>query len=366
MKYSPRCGLLQPLVEAPRKGGAMDKLRALQYCMAAADGASFSAAARELGVSTAAVAKLIAALERQLGIALFERHAGGLALTAGGEAYLDACRPAYAQLLDADEQASATLSRLRGTVVVGVQPVIAQECLTPALPRFFALHPEIQLDVRYFMRVTEEQTRGVDVFLIMGWPQAGDLVQRHIGATSFVVCASPAYWALHGMPRHPSELEHHNCLCIRGNFGTVMDLWRFRRGDECVSVAARGQLVVDNAHRDMVRDLAVGGIGVARLLDWHKRQGREIASGALVPALTDWAMDEEVPPVNLLYPPSVRRIPRVRAFIDFATTLFRDIEMQRSHRAPATTVPAWATARRRRASATAGGAPRERAGPMAR
>ncbi len=330
----------------------MDKLRALQYFVAAADGASFSAAARSLGVSVAAVAKLVGALERQLGIALFERHAGGLALTAGGVTYLESCRPALERLVEADEQASGTLTRLRGTVVVGVQPVIAQECLTPALPRFQALHPEIQLDIRHFMRVTEEQTRGVDAFLVMGWPHAGDLVQRHLGATSFVVCAAPSYWAQHGMPQHPAELERHNCLCIRGNMGTLMDLWRFRRGDERVSVSARGSLVVDNVHRDMVRDLAVAGVGVARLLDWHQRQGHELASGALVAALTDWAMDEEVPPINLLYPPSVRRIPRVRAFLDFATQLFRDIELQRQHRVPSTTVPRWALARRPRASAT--------------
>ena len=108
----------------------MDKLRSLQYFVAAAEASSLSAAARRFGVSTAAVSKLIQSLERELGLKLFERHAHGLALTAGGAAYLDACRPALAQLADADEQASAATSRVSGTVVVGVQPVIAQECLT--------------------------------------------------------------------------------------------------------------------------------------------------------------------------------------------------------------------------------------------
>jgi DNA-binding transcriptional LysR family regulator len=202
------------------------------------------------------------------------------------------------------------------------------------------------------MRATEETTRGVDVFLVMGWPQyAGDLVRRQIGATSFVVCAAPSYWAAHGMPRHPKELEQHNCICIRSNTGSVMDLWRLSRGDEHVSIAARGWLVVDNVHRDMVRDLAVAGAGVARILDWHQRQGREIASGLLVPALTDWTHDE-VPPVNMLYRPSVRRVPRVRLFIDFVTQLFRDIEQQREVRAPSTAMPRWVKAYRPRASAT--------------
>jgi DNA-binding transcriptional LysR family regulator len=332
----------------------LDKLRSLHYFVAAAEASSFSASARRFGVSTTAVAKLIQSLERELGLRLFERHAHGLALTAGGAAYLEACRPALDQLSDADEQASAVTSRVSGTIVVGVQPVIAQECLTLALPRFNTLYPDILVDVRYFMRATEESTRGVDMFLVMGWPQhAGDLVRRQLGATSHVICAAPSYWAAHGVPTHPSELERHNCLCIRNNTGSVMDLWRFKRGDEHVSVTARGWLVVDNAHRDTVRDIAVAGAGVARLLDWHKRKGMQIASGLLVPALTDWEHDD-VPPVNLLYPPSARRIPRVRLFMDFVTQLFRDIEQQREVRAPSTAMPRWAKARRPRASATVG------------
>jgi DNA-binding transcriptional LysR family regulator len=355
MKYSRGCRCIQLTVEARDSGQevAMDKLRSLQYFVAAAEARSFSGAARRLGVSVPAVAKLVAVLEAELGARLFERQSHGLVLTAGGSTYLEACRPLLAQLAEADEQASSAASaRIQGTIVIGTQPVIAQECLTAALPRFNALYPEVQLDVRLFMRVTEEQTRGVDVIIVLGWPQAGDLVQRRIGAASFVVCAAPSYWQAHGMPRHPSELEQHNCLCIRGNTGTVMDLWHFKRGEERVAVAARGWLVVDNAHRDIVRDTVLAGAGVARLLDWHKRQGHAVASGALVAALTDWEIDE-VPPINLLYAPSVRRIPRVRAFIDFATQLFREIEQQREHRTPGTAQPQWLKAQRLRASATA-------------
>ena len=150
----------------------MDKLRSLQYFVTAADTSSFSAAARRLGVSVAAVAKMVTALERELGTLLFQRTARGLVLTAAGGSYLESCVPALEQLRAADEKVGSSASRPRGTVVVGVQPVIAQECLTAALPRFAAMHPEIQLDVRYFMRATDEQLRGVDVFLAMGWPQA--------------------------------------------------------------------------------------------------------------------------------------------------------------------------------------------------
>lgn len=329
----------------------MDKLKALQYFVSTAQGRSFSAAAREHGVSAAAVSKLIGVLESELKVTLVERRARGVVLTTAGSAYLEACRPALAQLQDADEQATAGAARAQGTVVVAVQPVIAQEVLTAALPRFNALHPDIQLDVRLFMRMNEGHGQGADAILSMGWPQhVGDLVCRQICATSHVVVAAPAYWAVHGVPRHPSELERHNCLCTRSNTGSVMDLWSFRKGEERVAVRARGWLVCDNVHRDMMRDLVVAGVGVGRLLDWNQRPGAEVSRGAVVPVLTDWTIDE-VPPINLLYPPSARRVPRVRIFIDWVTQLFAEVERQRQHALPATPMPRWVMARKLRASA---------------
>lgn len=330
----------------------MDKLRALEYFIAAARGHSLSAAARHHGVSVAAVAKLIGALEASLEVKLLERHAQGIVLTAAGIAYLDSCRPLVAALTDADEVASGATSRVRGTVVVGVQPVIAQECLTAALPRFLSTYPEVQLDVRYFMRATEEQMRGLDVMLVVGWSQADDMVQRSLGAVSYVVCASPAYWAANGVPTHPADLAQHNCLCVRSRqSGSVMDLWRFRRGDDEVAVTARGTVVADNVHRDLVRELMVAGVGVGRILEWDTDYNARFAGGALVPVLRDWA-SPEVPPITLLHPPSGRRIPRVRLFIDWVVQLFADIEHQRQAPLPATGVPRWIKTQRPRTSAT--------------
>lgn len=130
-------------------------------------------------VSATDLLRLVTALERELDLKLFERHTQGLSLTASGARYLEACQPALAMLADADQQAAATTNRARGTVVVGVQPVIAQQCLTPALPRFNALYPDIQLDIRYLIDTSEEECRGVDVVLVLGWPdRIGDLVHR--------------------------------------------------------------------------------------------------------------------------------------------------------------------------------------------
>jgi DNA-binding transcriptional LysR family regulator len=326
----------------------MDKLRALQYFVAAAEEASLSGAARRLEVSVTAVAKLVTALERHLGTRLFERTAQGLALTASGESYLETCRPLLDELAEADEVAAASAARLRGTIVVGTQHVLAYHCLLPALPAFHARYPEIRLDVREFSRVSEEQLRGVDVFLVLGWPEAGDLVQRRLGQARLLVCGSPAYWAAHGMPHRPKDLERHDCLLIRGFGGVVLDLWAFRRGDEEESVTVRGWLVASNVHRDLVVEAALAGEGVARITDITDRG--LVESGRLVPALTDWETTF-VPPVTVMYPPSCRRIPRVRAFIDFVAGVFRELERSRDRRIVASSRPSWLKSHSGQASA---------------
>jgi DNA-binding transcriptional LysR family regulator len=329
----------------------MDRLRSLQYFVAAAEQGSFSAASRQFEVSVAAVAKLIGALERDLGIGLFERRSSGLSLTAAGSVYLDACRPALADLAQADEQARAAASpQPRGTVVVGMPIVIAQECFAPAIPQFRAKYPELQIDLRSVQHVADPAAASCDVLVLLGWPPAaGDWVHRPIGSTRMVIAASPPYWAREGVPQHPRELTQHACLALRGSTGILLDLWEFRRGDEMVAVPVRGWLLVDNAQRNAMVAAAVAGLGVAKMLDWNFLGGHELATGALVAALTDWE-STEVPGVNLLYRPTVRRLPRVRAFMEFITQVFADLQQRRQDPVAASTPPRWLTTRHARAS----------------
>ncbi|HET9576254.1 MAG TPA: LysR substrate-binding domain-containing protein [Usitatibacter sp.] len=330
----------------------MDKLRSLQYFIAAAEGGSFSQAARRLEVTIPAVAKLVNALERSLGVPLFERSAKGLALTAQGTAYLEQCRPALDLLEQADDQARTSLVRPRGHLVVGAQHFIADSILAAALPGFHARYPDIQLDLRNNTQVTgEEDLRSIDVFLSVTWPDMPEMIHRRVGSSRFMVCAAPEYWAEHGMPEHPADLERHDCFTIRTQRGALMDLWNFSRASEKVSVVAKGWLMVSNTHRDSAIQLALAGHGVVRLLDFSSEAA--LADGRLVPALTDWeAMD--APPVYLSYWPSGRRTARVRVFLDFVVQLFREIEERRAVAPRLYAAPRWTASKHGRASAIAG------------
>jgi hypothetical protein len=86
-----------------------------------------------------------------------------------------------------------------------------------------------------------------------------------------------------------------------------------------------------------------------RVLDWANHA--EIASGTLVPVLTDWQATD-VPPVNLLYRPNVRRQARVRLLIDFVCDVFREIERKRGQHLVAAAPPRWLKRYYAKASAT--------------
>ena len=320
----------------------MDRLRSIEYFIASAREGSFSAAARRLGVSVPAVAKLVNALERHLGVALFERSAHGLALTATGEAYLAECAPAVESLQALDDQTRAGAGRARGTVVLGLQHLVATQLVAPLLPRFHARHPEIQLDLRESTQAVDANAPGVDAYLSFTWPDAPDLIHRPLRHSGFAVCASPVYWDAHGVPTHPRELERHECVLIRSQRGTLMDLWTFQRAGVTERVTVKGWLACDNTYRDVAVEMAVAGQGVVRTIEWADRP--EIRSGALVRALTDWEAAEG-PTLYLSYRPAARRLARVRVLLDFLKASLGGARIE-----AATPAPPWAVTGRTRAS----------------
>ena len=302
----------------------MDKLRALHYFVAAAEEGSFSGAARRHEVSIPAVAKLVSALEKSLGAGLFDRSSRGLTLTADGERYLESCQPLLDQLADADDAMGAGAGRPHGLLVVGGPAFILQNCLAPALPRFHARFPEIELDLRIVNRVTDAEANAVDVFTLIGWHEAPDYVQRPIAQNRYVVLASPAYWAAHGMPKRPVELERHVCFSFRNPHGTLLDLWEFERNGATESARVRGWLA--SSHRNLLFDAALAGEGIVRTSDLLVQE--QVRLGRLVPALADWNA-LHAPPISVLFRPKRRRVPRVRAFVEFAIEVFRRLEVER-------------------------------------
>jgi len=331
----------------------MDKLKALEYFIRSVEAGSFSRAAQRLEISVPAVQKLVGALEHQLGVILLERDTHGVRPTPAGAEYLDRCRALqleYDELRQVERRLKGSSERASGLLAVAVHPQLAHHVLLPALPRFHALHPEIEIDLRTVHRISDTDAVTADVLLLHGWPDAPpDYVHHRLGGARSLIAAAPEHWAAHGVPQHPSDLTRYACLPMRNPSGTLIDLWEFRRQDQAVQVPVRGWLS-SNA-REVVLDMVLGGHGVGRFTEMTTRNA--VQSGRLVPVLLDWEV-QNGPPVNLLFKGTARRTPRVRAFVDFVLQCVRSMQTLRD--APAaqapTQRPAWHLRGYSRASAT--------------
>lgn len=302
----------------------MDKLRAIEYFVRVVECGGFSAAARQLEVSTPAVSKLIAALERQLGVPLLVRDSRRVVLTADGDRYLQTCARALGELRAAEGELSSGRTRARGKLVVGLSRVIGPNCVMPFLPEFQRRHPDIELDVRAVHYPQEPQAALCDVLLLIGWGEDPDWVMRTLTWNRVGVVAAPTYWTQHGQPSDPLELKQHRCVAYRLPRGLVYDHWKFRRGDETREVAVKPYLIADD--RDTLLQAVLAGIGVMWASDLTVLP--QLRSGGLRPVLTDWT-GLEPPPVRLHYRRGGRNQAKVRAFGDFVTELMARLEASR-------------------------------------
>jgi len=319
----------------------LDKLRAIEYFLSAANAGSLSGAAQQFDVTVPAVSKMLASLERHLGIRLFERSTKGLALTPAGDQYVAVCLSIVEQLSSVEESLGRARTHAIGPVALAIQNVLALHCLAPVIAHFHARHPGIQLDVRDYSLGRDADMDGADLRIALVWEESPDQIVRVLARTRMMVCASPAYWARHGLPERPKDLERHTCFVLRAVRGIAMDHWPFERNGQTEAAVVGSWMLASNTNRDVAVAAALAGEGVIRSLDIvledHLRQGR------LIPALTDWdAVDS--PAVRMMVRPTAARLPRVRATIDFLADLFRETERRCSMLAgarPSGKAPPW-------------------------
>jgi LysR family transcriptional regulator, glycine cleavage system transcriptional activator len=119
-------------------------LNGIKVFEAAARGGGFTAASRELNITPAAISRMVRLLEDRLGVALFERRANGLELTAAGRLYQSGLTPLFSALTQLTEQVAGMGAAQ--TLTVGVGPTFAIRWLIPRLADFRREAPTV--DVR--------------------------------------------------------------------------------------------------------------------------------------------------------------------------------------------------------------------------
>ncbi|MES2152253.1 MAG: LysR family transcriptional regulator [Pseudomonadota bacterium] len=271
---------------------------------------SFTRAADQLGVAKAKVSVRIGRLERQLGLALFTRTTRQVQLTDAGRELHAQCQPLLRALHEALTEAGAEQGELSGTLRLSASVIHASESVAPALARFAALHPALQVELRTGDRVSDLVAEGIDLSFRMGWLR--DSTQRAIKLREFRqhVVAAPGYLARRGTPQRPQDLAAHEWIAL--SLLPTPHTWRFTGADGAEQVVhMKSRLQVDAP--SALLSLLEHGAGVSAMEELTLQSSLE--SGRLVKLLGDWTL-----PVGGMYAvlPPGRHVPaRVRAFIDF-------------------------------------------------
>jgi DNA-binding transcriptional LysR family regulator len=250
-----------------------------------------------------------------LGTRLFERSTRAMRLTSQGQILLDYAQRAFELLAEGESQVDADRAALVGTVRVAAPSDLTRNLLLPLFDEFMQAHPGLQLQLSVADRVLDVLRDEVDVAIRFGTPADSRLVARLLVASSPLCSASPDYLRRHGTPQTPQDLLRHNCITFdRG--GRRHRAWRFCRDGQWTEVHVDGDRSADDA--SLAREWAVAGAGI--VLKSEIDQRRDLASGALVPLLTEW--QTEPYPLHALLP-SGRFVPnRVRALVDFLAARF--------------------------------------------
>ena len=169
----------------------MDRLLAMEAFVRAADGRSFSLAARQMRLSKSVVSRQIAALESALGARLLQRTTRTLTLTEAGRLYLDRARRVLAEVEDADRSVGQLSDAPRGQLRVSAPMSFGFLHLAPAIPAFLARHPDVTIDMSLTDRFVDLVEEGFDVAVRIGRLRDSSLIARRLAPSRLVVCGSP-------------------------------------------------------------------------------------------------------------------------------------------------------------------------------
>ncbi len=293
----------------------MDTLAAMRAFAAVARQHSFTAGARELGLSTKVASNHVRALEERLGVQLLHRTTRKVTLTDTGRAYYERCVPLLDQFDEVESVVQARQSELAGLIRMTAPTAFGSaQLIDQALATFQATHPKVEIDLHladHRMNIVEE---GFDLALRFGALEDSNFMARKLLDMRLVIHAAPSYLSEHGEPRHPSALATHNCL--RQQTSAEPALWRFQDENGPFTVRVNGSFRANSPRA--VAHMAAGGLGVG-MTPLYVAQPF-VDTGQLKLLFEDF--EATALPLHAVYPGTRHLVARVRALIDHLVDSF--------------------------------------------
>ena len=297
----------------------MKDIAALRLYTRVARLGSFSAAARECGLSQSQASRTIAELEASLGTRLLSRTTRAVMPTEAGTEFLLRIEPILAAL-DEAEQSVREGGELRGTLRMSMPASVGLREVLPRLASFTSRHPGLHIQLLLEDRRQDLVRDAVDVAIRVGRLPDSTATAKLIMTVPRVAVASPAYLARAGSPWAPTDLSHHRI--VAGPATAVPNAWRFERDGEAVDLKLDPHLSTNENEGAVAAAAADLGVTSTPLLSCRS----EIERGALVRLLPDWAMADV--PVQAYFPMGRDTRKAARAVIEhLIAAMRRDVEV---------------------------------------
>lgn len=294
----------------------MDRLTSMAVFVKAAETGSFAAAGAALGLSSQMVGKHVRLLEERYGMRFINRTTRRQSLTEAGQAFYERSKSVLAEMDAVDALAANLRAMPRGKLRVNAPVSFGAYSLTPMLARYLRTYPEVQVDLTLSDRIVDLVDEGYDaVIRIAPLPDSG-LIARPLAPYRLIPCASPAYLAERGMPRHPGDLAGHECLGFAYWARPPITEWEFTGPGGQHAVHVKSRLAINNGQA--LRMAALEGLGI--ILQPCDLLRDDIASGRLVRVLPEYAPPSR--PMHILFSPDRRPTPKLRSFVDFVAAAF--------------------------------------------
>lgn len=269
---------------------------------------SFAGAARQQGVSTAAISRQVARLEAELHAQLLHRTTRRVTLTEIGAEYYQQCKKALGELAEAERTISESRSVATGTLSIISSRYFALQYLLSRLPEFMAQNPELEIKMELAERFPDLERENIDLIFGMSMPESLDLVRKRVATTRYVLCASPSYLKKRKAPEVPEDLRQH-CY-IAHSMRQPDNVINFKNNRE---ITANPVLRINDSQA--LRECALQGMGIVQLHDYMVLD--TLRDGRLVELLKEF--QEPRQSVYLYYHQSRYLQPKIRHFIDFYT-----------------------------------------------
>ncbi|MGO9546274.1 MAG: LysR family transcriptional regulator [Rhodomicrobium sp.] len=290
-----------------------DKLRIFH---AAAEAGSFTHAGEALSISQSAVSRHISALERDLAVPLFHRHARGLVLTEQGELLYRTAQDVFSKLATTQILLTDSRGKPSGELKVTTTVALGTGWLTPRLKEFTKLYPDIRLQLVFDDESLNLTMREADVAIWFGAPTQQDLVRRKLFTAHYHVYASSDYVKRYGKPKAPGDLDKHRIMTYGGPMPSP-----FKEMNWLETAGRDGRGIREPALRInsliALREAVAQGIGIAVLPDYLARD---------YPRLVHLLEDMEMPVFDtfFVYPEDLKDTKRVNVFRDFLVASSRE------------------------------------------